>query len=418
MNIAYVLADFPVFSETFVGDEIRAMQARGHAVVPIVLRAQIDAGQEADRELAACAHRLPDIAVRSAASAVRHTKPSSVRAAGFMRRQKMLPVRSLLGNALKIAAIASRHRSTHFHAHFAGGAAAHAIVAARFVGATVSFICHGHDVYSEPEDLPAKLSAADFVVATCEDMAADLRAMAPSGRILRSYCGIDPQKFQFRSDPEPNGKLLFIGRLVEQKGVDDIIHALAGMLPEKRASLDIVGDGPQRADLERLAREKGLLGSCVSFLGSKPRTWFIENGAHFTALVAPFKTGPKGERDSGPTVVKEAMAMGLPVIASRYMGVKEMLAPGTGLFVEPADIAGIRTAIEAAFAWSAEERLSLAVSARERILSHFTLEKQAAELSSFIEDCQEKIGSKSSNNSLKIVKKPISNLYAKYFQRA
>lgn len=399
MNIAYVLADFPVFSETFVGDEMRAMQARGHTLVPIVLRAQTVAGQDADQELAALAYRLPNISSPTALSLLKHSRLRLMDSASLIRRQSLLPSKSLAWNALKIAAVAKRHGCTHLHAHFAGGAAAHAITAARLIGASVSFICHGHDVYSEPEDLTAKLNAADFVIATCEDMAADLREMAPSAKIVRSYCGIDPGMFPLREKAQHNGKLLFIGRLVEQKGVEDIFEALAGMPAEKRPALDIVGDGPLRAALEVSARAKKLLPGCVAFLGQKPRTWFSENGANYAALVAPFKTGPNGERDSGPTVIKEAMAMGLPVISSRYMGVKEMVAPGTGLLIEPGDAVALSRAIETVCNWPAAERAAIIDAAHSHICSNFTLENQAAELSSFISAAREKGGCKSSQVS-------------------
>lgn len=386
MIIAYILSDFPVFSETFVGDEMRAMQALGHEIVPIVMNARREAGQEADRELAEQAIRLPAIPHKTALASLPFLRPSALSGLSFLRRQTLLPTKSLAGNALKIAAIAASRGAKHFHAHFAGGAAAHAILAARLTGASVSFICHGHDVYSEPEDLQVKLDAADFVIATCADMAADLKAMSPSANIKLSYCGIDPAQFPFNGGSQSNGKLLFIGRLVEQKGVGQLIGALATIPAEARMPLHIVGEGPQRAAWEQRARDTGLLGTSVTFLGPKPRSWFIENGAAYAALAAPFKTGPNGERDSGPTVIKEAMAMGLPVVASRYMGVKEMVVPGTGLLVEPEDVSSLARAIQTVRSWTVEERTQLKAAARSHIERNFTVEMQAAELFSFIRE--------------------------------
>ena len=416
MTIAYVLSEFPVFSETFVGDEIRAMQALGHTIVPIVMRAQREPGQDADRELAATAVRLSSLSPGLALSALRRARPRSLSALSFVRSQKLLSAKSLLGNALKIAGIAARHGASHLHAHFAGGAAAHAIVAARLTGAGVSFICHGHDVYSEPEDLPAKMNAADFVIATCADMAADLRAMAPGANIVLSYCGIDPDKFPLRKAVPMNGKLLFFGRLVAQKGVDDILAALAALPPEHRLPLDIAGDGPQRGGLEKLARDMGL-GSSVTFLGPQQRSWFADHRPAYAALILPFKTGPKGERDSGPMVVKEAMAMGLPVIASRYMGVKEMVAPGTGLLIEPGSVLDLIRAIEAARSWTGDEREALKARARAHIERSFTLKKQAAELSSFIASANAKLKSNPNKTARGFSLNPAASFYGKYFHK-
>ena len=118
---------------------------------------------------------------------------------------------------MRIAAIARKAGCDHLHAHFSGGAAAHAIVAARWIGASVSFVCHGHDVYAEPEDLPLKLAAADAVVAVCNDMALDLRALAPEATIATIPCGTDPEAFRPTTRSAPERRLLFIGRLVETK---------------------------------------------------------------------------------------------------------------------------------------------------------------------------------------------------------
>ncbi len=385
MNVCYIVTHFPVLSETFIGDEIRAMQARGHQVTLIAMTPGGQAGQDVDRPLAENAIRLGNIPAISAVRAA-NFGAGLPRALAFVRAQQMLPRRSLLWNAAKIAGVIRDAGCRHVHAHFAGGAAAHAIVAARLAGASVSFIAHGHDVYAEPEDVPAKLTHADFVLATCEDMARDLRAMTPRARVRVVYCGIDAGQFPF-SNGENNGKLLFVGRLVPQKGVDDLLYALTDPGIPPRLRLDIVGDGPARADLEELAESLGVAHR-VRFLGAQQRDWFRANGSAYSALVAPFKDGPNGERDSGPLVIKEAMAMGLPVISTRYMGVKEMVLPGMGLLVEPGDRPGLAKALTAAANWSDNERQDMTRAARAHVERNFTLKAQAATLTRLIEAVQ------------------------------
>ena len=75
----------------------------------------------------------------------------------------------------------------------------------------------------------------------------------------------------------------------------------------------------------------------VHFLGARPREWLLENAPHYFGLVAPFKIAPDGSRDSGPMVVKEAMAMEMPVVATRFMGNKDMITPEIGFLAEPGD---------------------------------------------------------------------------------
>ena len=223
--IGYVLADFPALSETFVGNEMRAMADRGHRVVPIIMHRLNGPAQPEDVRLAEQATTLGKVGMIQAFGAALRPAASAPRALSFIARQKSLGRLSLLTNGLKIGAVARRAGCTHLHAHFAGGAAAHAIVAARWIGATVSFIGHGHDIYSEPEDLATKLTSVDFVIGTCADMVGDFESIVPEVKAYRIPCGTDPDRFQAINANEDNGRFLLIGRLVEQKGIDDLLRA-------------------------------------------------------------------------------------------------------------------------------------------------------------------------------------------------
>ncbi|MDD7909215.1 glycosyltransferase family 4 protein [Pseudovibrio exalbescens] len=383
-TIGYVLADFPVFSETFVGNEIRAMQEQGHRVVPIVLRRTDGPAQSADLKLKEIAHYLPEHSDFSALKALPSLSSSFLSALQFCRQQTGLPVYSLLGNAMKIASIARQEGIEHFHAHFAGPAAAHAIVAARLMRVSCSFVCHGHDVYSEAIDLPEKLEAADFVVAVCNDMAEDLHTLCPEAEISIVPCGIDPTRFRPRLNGGDNGRLLFIGRLVEQKGIDDLFTALHEM-GDAMPPVDIVGDGPLKQRLQAQAIKFELEKKGLAFLGPKPAEWLTENGPHYKALVAPFKVAPDKSRDSGPLVAKEAMAMALPVITTDFMGMKETITPECGYKVPPGNPQALQAALEAFLALSPENQEEMGAAGRRRVCETFTLQNQARALSNLVE---------------------------------
>jgi len=379
--IGYVLADFPVFSETFVGNEMRAVMAQGHRVTPIVMRAGRGRAHDADLALAAQATQVSGVASRDAARMLARPDRRAAGALGFALRQTRLPARSLLWNAMKVAAVARRDGCRHLHAHFAGGAAAHAIVAARWLGVSVSFVCHGHDVYAEAEDLGLKLRSADAVVAVCDDMADDLRSCSPKSRIVKITCGTDPEELRPLIGAEPLPRLLFIGRLVEQKGLDDLLESLA---LQGSASIDIVGDGPLRESCERRAGELGIDGR-VRFLGGRGRDWIRAEAPRYQCLIAPFKPAPDGARDSGPLVVKEAMSMGLPVIATRFMGNKEMVTEDTGFLVDVADPAALAAAIQRLLDLPIEARRRMGLRGRERVVERFSLMAQARALSALFE---------------------------------
>jgi len=385
-RLAYLLADFPVLSETFIGNEIRAMRQKGHEVLPLLMSLREGLAQPEDRLLAETADQLRDLP-HGFEAMFRPPVAGLSRALKFVMVQKRLPRASLFYQSFRIARFFRERGIDHVHAHFAGGAAAHALVAARLAGITCSFVCHGHDVYAEPEDLPLKLASADLVVAVCGDLARDIAMIAPAARLVEVPCGIDPDRFRFRDQATPNGRLLFIGRLVAQKGIDDLITALALMPPDERPALDIVGDGPLRETLSRQAQAAGL--GEVQFLGPKPAQWLVENGPRYLALVAPFKIAPDGARDTGPLVVKEAMAMGLPVISTAFMGVKETLDCETGFLVPPADPLGLHAALRLAMQQGPLSRTRMLQAARERVARHFSLSASADRLSAAFQGLQQ-----------------------------
>ena len=383
-KIAYVLADFPALSEPFIGNEIRAMRRQGHEIVPIAMHLLDGPAQPEDRALAAETTSLGSIPSRSVLATLVRPSRRWREALTWAMRQRSLSRRSLLWNALKIATVARQHGCTHVHAHFAGGATAHAIVAARWIGATVSFIGHGHDIYSEPEDLVAKLSAVDFVVGTCDDMVDDFRSLIPAVKTTRIACGTDLARFRPANANEQPTRFLAIGRLVGQKGYEVLLEALART--STAAHLDIVGTGPLEQELKALALALGFGPDRVRWLGPQSSAWIAEHGPGYLGLLAPFRMASNGERDTSPVVIKEAAAMGLPVIATRFMGAKEMVVDGvTGLWVEPSDVEGLAGAIDGIASMDADRRRAMGAAGRRHIAERFTLEIQSRDLSALVE---------------------------------
>lgn len=381
--IAYVLTAFPVLSETFIGNEIRAMEARGHRIVPFVFDLRDGPAQPRDGEIAARAIPLSTIPARQGLRML----PLVWRALPFLIGQQRLPRRSLLWNGLKLAGAIRAAGCSHVHAHFAGGSAAHGVVAARIAGLPATFTCHGHDVYAEPEDLEVKLAAADRVVAVCADLEEDLRALESKTALVRIPCGTDPERFRpCPMDAQDNGRFLFIGRFVGSKGLDDLFMALDRLEGDVAIRLDIVGDGPLRAEIEEAAdRINGNGFHEIRLLGSRDAAWLADHGPAYRAACLPFKATADGNRETGPLVVKEAMAMGLPVISTAFMGVKEMVTPHTGFLVPPADPAALARAMAQVNAMPSSCRRDMGAAGRSRLLRHFTLAGQARALSAMIE---------------------------------
>lgn len=380
--VLYCLSSFPVLSETFVSNEIRAMRALGHRVTPLTIRDHHGPCQPEDEALKTDILRLADIPREAALLRAIASPRRLAHAWAFVREQQALPRRSLLLAGARVALAARQLGCRHVHAHFAHAATATAIVGARLAGATVSFIGHGFEIYGTPADLAAKLRAADLVFATCEDMREDMLAQVPSTRVVTMPCGIDPARF--RPAPLPaNGRLLAIGRLAPQKGYEVLFDALAALPTDLRPHVDAVGEGALRPALE--AKLDALrLRPWVTLLGARPGSWIVEHGPRYQGFVAPYVICADGDRDTSPMVLKEAMAMGLPVLASAVMGMKETVADVGGRLVPPGD----RAALSAGLVWlaylGAEERLAIGAAGRARILDGFTLQAQARRLSALV----------------------------------
>lgn len=376
LAVCYVLCGFPVLSETFISNEIRAMRALGHRVVPVTLIPHAGMCQPEDepfRDEVLHLHNIPSIPALMQLA----VRPGRLaHALEFVRAQTGLPARSLLKAGAKVALAARRAGCSHIHAHFAHSAAATAIVAARLAGLTCSFIGHGYDIYGSPTDLPAKLRAVNVALATCRDMAADFQAWAPQANVQIMTCGVDPQRFKPIGDDARNGRILAVGRLVEQKGYEVLIDALASLPAQIRPFIDVVGTGERAEKLAQLASERGV-SPWMAFLGAKPGTWIAEHGPAYLGLVAPYVICQNGDRDTGPIVIKEAMCMGLPVVASHLMGLKETVDSANGRSVPPGDVSALAEALVWLAGLSEAERSALGEAGRERALQFHSLRGQA-----------------------------------------
>jgi glycosyltransferase involved in cell wall biosynthesis len=167
----------------------------------------------------------------------------------------------------------------------------------------------------------------------------------------------------------PTPRLLFVGRMSDQKGLDELIVALSG-LPEA-VELDIVGDGPHRACVEALAERLGVRGR-VAFHGWLDRKAIVALYQHATLFVFP-------SRDEGmPNVVLEAMACGLPVVATNIAGTNELVIDGeTGLLVPRDDAAALGAAISQCLG-SIDAATAMGERGRRRVQEHFSWDSVAA----------------------------------------
>jgi glycosyltransferase involved in cell wall biosynthesis len=177
-----------------------------------------------------------------------------------------------------------------------------------------------------------------------------------AGQLAREVPGTEPRIIPFGATVEPlseppppfahggPARLLFAGRLVERKGVDRLLEAMA-MLDPGIAELAIVGDGPERGPLEEEAARSGI-GDRVRFRGFVPADELAAAYLHADAVVLPARRDSKGDVEGLGVVLIEGLACGRPVIGTRSGGIVDVVRDGeTGVLVPSDDAPALADAI-------------------------------------------------------------------------
>ncbi len=376
-KIGYIIPTFPVLSETFVGVEMRAMMRHGHEVQPFAFAAT-ERCQPADKALAEQCQYIPSHLTLSALSYFKHLPKCHQ----FLSAQQGFSYLSLLKQGAILAEMVKKAGCEHLHAHFAWHSAATAIVAAKILNITVSFVGHGADIYASPQDLEAKLKHANFGCAVTNDMMRHLQSQTTTP-VHYVACGLEAENYpKLTSEWVPNRDFLFIGRLVEKKDLETLISAFK-QLPSY-AKLDIVGDGPMMSRLQVWIETRGMQNR-VNLLGAQNASWLRNNARHYKSLVVPFCIASDGDRDTGPLVIKEAMGLGLPVITSDLSGCREILDAKSGTNVPMGNPYALSHAMQHILEQPTTSLNQQRAAAYERVLTYYNADLHAARLSKLVE---------------------------------
>jgi colanic acid/amylovoran biosynthesis glycosyltransferase len=387
-GIVVAIDTFPAISETFVAGEIGALRTGGWPV-------RVEAAARPAQPLLGGARGLrvdyledegPLDRIRAISwLAARH--PLRCLRDVLGREQwpaaERLPLRGIAPLARRLIAAEDRH----VHVHFASPAATHALRAGRIAGVPVSVAAHAYDIYAKPTGLPAKLAAAAFVAASCEYTRRDLAAIldgAGGAKVHTVIMGVDGERFR-RSTPYPGRRtVVAIGRYVEKKGFAELIEAADTLRRgDEGFRMVIAGDGPLRAQFEARVAELGLEGAVE--LPTAPDSDAVRALLEDADVLAmPSVIAPDGDRDSMPVVVKEALAMEVPVIASDEVGLPEVVKPEWGRLVPPGSPEELAAAIDEVLALPAERRAEMGAAGRAFVLEHCSIRTEAARLTQLI----------------------------------
>jgi len=391
MRVLFFNSQFPQPSQTFVVDQIRHAVGLGLDVTVYAKRYSAPLAAE----------HAPDLA-----SLVRHDRPRDaatlgrlgaglVRASGRLgqylgARRRLALHASDLACALQLDA-----PPDVIVANFGqNGIVAARIKQAFFPDARLAVIFHGWDLSAYVlangwEAYRAAAPAMDIAIAVNQTWADRLRANTPIRDVVVHHLGVDLAKVRQpppRSEARQGFGIVFVGRMVEKKGLAYLIAAVAALRQRGRAvRVAVVGDGPEEAALMQAALSAGI-GDAIVFHGRQPNTAVLGLMADADCLVLPSVTAADGDQEGIPVTLMEAMATGLPVVSTWHSGIPELVQDGeTGLLVPERDAVALAAAIERLIT---EPGLGprLAARARDFVAAEFNAETQNRRLFELILD--------------------------------
>ncbi len=391
-TIAIVLKGYPRLSETFIAQEILALERRGLVLRLYSLRHPTDgATHPVHREIRAPATYLPeylgDEPRRVLAGWRRARRLSGYRRArrAFLKDLARDPTPNRLrrfGQACVLAAELPGE-VVWLYAHFLHTPASVTRYAALMTGLPWSASAHAKDIWTTPDwEIREKLRAAEWVT-TCTANGRDrLAALAPSPeRVALNYHGLDFTRFPApeRARPPHDGgapaqavTLLSVGRAVEKKGYEDLLQALARLPKDLHWRLVHVGDGARREALRAQAVRLGL-GARIDWRGALPQDQVLALYRSADLFVLASRIARDGDRDGLPNVLMEAQSQGLACLSTRVSAIPELIEDGdTGVLTPPGDVAALAGAL-ARLIRNPQERARLGAAGAARVRACFTM---------------------------------------------
>lgn len=397
-RVAFVLKGYPRLSETFIAQEIAALERRGLDILIVSLRHPTDARRHPVHDaIRAALLYLPEYLLleplRVIRAWIRQRKNSRY------KEVKKLWLRDLardptpnrmrrFGQALVLAAELPGD-VRRLHAHFLHTPASVARYAALLLGMPWSGSAHAKDIWTTPEwEKREKLASCEWLVTCTGANHAHLSALAPPDRVELVYHGLDLARFDFL-DPKASGHrgddpahpvaILSVGRLVEKKGTDVLLEALARLPAGLSWKFVHVGGGPLKDRIERRARRLGIA-ERIQWRGARTQVELLAEYRAADLFALASRVARDGDRDGLPNVLVEAQSQGLPCVATRVSGIPELIDDGaTGLLVAPEAPQEMAQALELLIRDPARRR-SLGEAGRQRVLEKFGLDGNISRL--------------------------------------
>ena len=356
-KVAYIMSRFPKLTETFVLYEILAMEQLGLQVEVFPLQREDERVLHAEAEQLVNRARFTPLLFSWSLLAAHiyylRRRPAAYFAslwtllwANLGSLRFFAAALAFFPKSVLIARQAAAGGVAHVHAHFASHPAAAAFIVHRLTGIPFSFTAHGSDLHCDTHMLSDKAAAAAFVVPISEYNRRIIAAECgpqQDHKLHVIHCGVDMRVFQSQRETSfarGSGPFTIVctGTLHEVKGQRYLIEACA-LLAQWGVDFDchLIGDGPDRDPLTALAG-RHVPRDRIHLHGKLVRQEVREILHRADVVAAPSVPTRDGRREGIPVVLMEALACGIPAVASRLSGIPELIENEvTGLLVPPRD---------------------------------------------------------------------------------
>lgn len=391
-RIAIVVKGYPRLSETFIAQEILALEERGLDLAIWSLRHPTErAVHPMHKKIKAQVTYLPEYLYEEPLRVLRGAfwcaseKGFGATLKAFwhdLRRDFTANRIRRLGQAFVMARELPPD-VRHLHVHYLHTPASVVRYAALLTGRTWTFSAHAKDIWTTPDWEKSEKMAEALWGVTCTAQGADhLRALSSPDRVSLVYHGLDLSRFpappesrptRDGSDPADPVRIVSIGRAVAKKGYGDLIKALAALPPGLHWRFAHVGGGELLNSLKAQAQAAGIADK-VAFLGSKAQPDIIALLREADLFVLPSKEAKSGDRDGLPNVIMEAASQSLAIVATDFAGIPEFIRHGAeGELVPPGDWEALSNALNL-LAREPERRKALGAAAFQRLRHDFSME--------------------------------------------
>jgi len=364
MHIAFILKGYPRISETFIAQEILALEQKGFKIDIFSLRRPREKfTHQLNKKIKAKVYYLPEyIYLAPLKIFLSWLKIKKLPGYKLSKKEwindlkKDFSINRIRRFAQAIVLSKEMPKTiTHLHAHFLHTPTSVTYYASKILEKPYSISAHAKDIWTINEwEKKKKLDEALWVTTCTKQNFKHLSDICPSSNINLVYHGIDFDRFPTSNIIEKNHKdlkidysviILSVGRLVEKKGFDILLNSLSLLPKELNWKLEHIGDGPLNKKLKKLSDKLGISNK-INWNGTLTQDRVLNFYRESDIFVLASKVTDTGDRDGIPNVLMEAQSQGLACISTSLPGIEELIINNiSGILVKSESVQELKKAI-------------------------------------------------------------------------